>query len=114
MTTRELARQLVEDESPENPAAQTFVDRLLLRLHHSPALMANLLDVNTGERDGNYIIELDFRAIPDDVIPSLLELCGSKHARVLKFNKNQMEHVGVELSLTPDDLKQKAPINGRQ
>lgn len=69
-----FAKLLLEKAVSADPAIQTFIDRMLLRVYSSTSLQAWLLDVNTYEENGAVIVELDFRELPSEVIGEVKKL----------------------------------------
>lgn len=109
MNVFDFARLLVEkdQERKVDPLVRDFNNRLLLRIFHSPALLASLIDNNVRIKEGAQVIELDFKQLPEDVIPQVKQLIGAPYdsIRITRFHANHVAHTGFEVSFTEECLE---------
>lgn len=80
-----------------NPAAKTFTDRLLLRIHSSPSLLAAMSDVVILE-DGAKL-QMNFFRLPDEVLPQVYRLIAVEGVKLSKFQKDGQAYHGFEIPL---------------
>jgi hypothetical protein len=83
--------------------AKAYVDRLVLRIMTSPALMSFLEDVQILKEGNNFLVELLFRKVPQvqiDVIKGLI----AEESRSYAFEQRGQTHYGFKIKLQPDDL----------
>jgi hypothetical protein len=134
MTDKELAQVLIEELADDgiDKKISAYANRLMLRLHSQPALMANLADVtvfkpgaeedtpdqvedgefqeapdrqNAVDRHSPVLIQLSFRRLPQEVISPLIRLMGApREPKVYRFVKDGQARMGVELELRPQDF----------
>ena len=96
------------DDSQESTALNAFKDRLLLRIFANPSLLRMLLGCR-HHFDGDCAkIQLDFKRLPDEVIPKVDEVVGRKQGiKVFAFSDdNGVTHTAYEISIPKDELKQ--------
>lgn len=110
MTRRELARVLIEDVENSDPLVQLYVDRLMLRISQTPALLASLIKSSSFENQQGHVIQLNFGKLPPEVIGGLRGVVGPGNVKILKFAKNGEPHVGVEIIISPEELEKARKI----
>jgi hypothetical protein len=135
VNVRDFATLLIEKVADANidKKIAVYVNRLMLRLHSQPALMANLADVTVfkpgvnGEtedqvKDGKFnesddndsqksssddlvIVQLSFRRLPQEVISPLIRLIAApREPKMVRYTKDGSARFGVELALKPSDF----------
>lgn len=79
-----------------------------MRFFQSPSVIASLTDVSAFKRSEDSIIQLSFRKIPDEVLPKIERSIGlpKDQIRFLKFDRHGAPQLGLELTITPEMLKQ--------
>ena len=105
MTIDQLLGILYEEETePLDHKARVFVDRLLLRIMTSPALMSFLDDVQINKSGEDFQIELKFRAVPDEQINVIQRLIGQE-SDGFSFEDDGVPYYGFRTRITPDQLQ---------
>lgn len=136
MTDRELATVLVEKIADANidPKIAVFVNRLMMRLHSQPALLANLADVTAfkpgfeGEttdqvEDGEFheseeekseeeqdpnsvvILQLSFKKLPQEAVAPLIRLIAApREPKLFRYTKDGSARLGLQMELKPSDF----------
>lgn len=84
--------------------AKAFVDRLLLRLMTSPALMSFLEDVQTIKKGNDFEVELLFRKVPDEQINAIKQAIAEK-TTAFTFEKKGQDYFAFKVSLKAADLQ---------
>jgi len=86
------------------PKAQSYTDKLLLRIFNYPALMAQLNKVNVQEES----VELEFNLLPERIIPEVIKLIAIGKVQVLEYDNEQNRHhfIGFKIDLSDvlDDI----------
>lgn len=107
-----LAKVLIEQggDPALNKKVAVFFNRLLLRIFSVPSLMGYLASVATvpdeESGDGGVKIQLDFLRLPEEVMPQVQRLLAAPHkAEMYRYVKDGQARVGIELSVSPKDLK---------
>ena len=94
MTIIQIAKTLIENQGAF-PKARDYVDRLMLRIVGSPALLAYLDNVTITD-DGN--VEVIFQLVPDDILPDIQDILATDDVKVYKFTSSFHPKVGFRLS----------------
>lgn len=113
MNAHQLAAYLIEADEVD-PTLKTFLDRLLLRIFDTPSLMASLLDVQIISQDGDFLIQLDFKKLPDEVTPQVKRIIGHPNARAVEFDKEGTPHTGLEVKITGQELEQAKEVSKKR
>lgn len=100
-----LAKLLVERDEEVDPLVAAFNDRLLMRIFNSPSLLVNLVDSALRRENDSYVIELDFRRLPDDVIPQVKQLIGDGDIETIRFNDSLGQHIGFRVKFDQKRLE---------
>lgn len=99
MTEREISAALVETLGDLDKETQTFSDRLLLRIHSSPSLLAALVDVAViGEGDTRHL-QLKFFRLPDTILPQVEQMIDHEGVKVFKFDEDGRSFHAFEIPL---------------
>lgn len=109
MNAEQFAAYLVETEETD-PLLKNFLDRLLLRIFDTPSLMSSLLDVNIASDEDGFKVQLDFKKIPDEIVPSLRQVVGPYNTRALAFQKDGVNHTGLEVNISREELNKASKI----
>lgn len=113
MTTAELTKLLIEQDvvgqtgKRLNPKIAAYYDRLLLRIHNIPSLLAFLADAAAvpDEAENAVRIQLDFLKLPDEFLPQLPQvLAAPTAAKYFRYVKDGQARFGVEVKVSPDDF----------
>lgn len=87
---------MLEDVSGLDAAAKTFTDRLLLRIHSSPSLLAAMNDVSLVDNDR---LQINFFRLPDEVLAQVYRLIGVDGVKLFKFEREGQAFHGFEIPL---------------
>lgn len=99
MNIDKLAERLVDqDRTDFDPVVGQFYDRLLLRIFGSPNLMSALHDTTARRDSGSYVIELDFRKLPNEVVPTVKQLIGDGKIDVVEFTDTHGPHTAFKVT----------------
>lgn len=99
MTIQEIANRLIENNDA-NQEARVFMDRLLLRVFSSPALVSQMRDLAIVEVDGKTKVQLDFNQLPERTYAEIIRLIGSgEEIKVLTYEKNGAARTGFEVTV---------------
>lgn len=135
MTDRQLAILLIEKVADANidKKIAVFVNRLMLRLHSQPAILANLSDVavfkpgigqetedqvedgkfnesedeetERDEKSDTVLVQLSFRRLPQEVISPLIRLIAApREPKLFRYIKDGSARIGIQIELNPGDF----------
>ena len=86
--------------------AQTYLDRLLLRVFEFYAFVNYMKGANLERLDdGSYRTQLTFKRFPRENVKGITELMGVPNVKVLEFVSDGEEFYGFEAVLTRQDLE---------
>lgn len=83
--------------------AKAFVDRLLLRIMTSPALLSFLEGTQIKKEGSDFVIELLFRKVPPEQINVIRQLIAEEN-KAYTFETKGQTHYAFRIRLTPEDL----------
>ncbi len=95
----------MEDTEAEklDEKAKAYVDRLLLRLMTSPALMSFLEATQLIKEGDNYTVELLFRKVPEEQVDVIKQFIAEPNTS-FAFEQRGQTHFAFRVKLAPKDL----------
>jgi hypothetical protein len=95
----------MEDTEAEklDEKAKAYVDRLLLRLMTSPALMSFLEATQLLKEGDDYIVELLFRKVPEEQVDVIKQFI-AEPSTSFAFEQRGQTHFAFRVKLAPKDL----------
>jgi hypothetical protein len=105
VTIDRILQFLVEDLDSDrlDEKAKAYVDRLLLRLMTSPALMSFLEATQLLKEGNDYIVELLFRKVPEEQVDVIKQFIAEPNTS-FSFEQKGQTHFAFRVKLTPKDL----------
>ena len=105
MTIDRILQFLMEDTDREvfDEKAKTYMDRLLLRIMTSPALMSFLDATQILKEGDDYVIELLFRKVPKEQV-EVIKAFISEPTDSFSFEQKGQTHFAFKVKLKDKDL----------
>lgn len=105
MTIDRILQFLMEDTASEvlDEKAKAYMDRLLLRLMTSPALMSFLEATQILKEGNDYIVELLFRKVPQEQVDVIKAFIAEPNTS-FSFEQKGQTHFAFRVKLNPQDL----------
>ena len=106
MTIDQILQFLIEDIETDrlDEKAKAYLDRLLLRIMTSPALMSFLEATQLIREGSNYTVELLFRKVPEEQIDVIKQFIAEPNTS-FSFEARGQTHFAFRVKLTPNDLE---------
>lgn len=106
----------MEDTASEvlDEKAKAYIDRLLLRMMTSPALMSFLEATQILKEGNDYIVELLFRKVPQEQVDVIKAFIAEPNTS-FSFEQKGQTHFAFRVKLSPKDLEddsEKDPTTG--
>jgi hypothetical protein len=92
-------------EGDKKDTSKVMMDRMILRLFSSPALISQLKNVALVERNGDQIIQLAFNELPKARLGEIMRLIGFRDIQVVEFESNGISHTGFEIKIPREGSK---------
>lgn len=109
MTIDQVIQFLYEGLDDVDHQAKVFVDRLLLRMMGSPALMTFLKDVRLARDGDDYVVELLFNKVPEDQLNSIRQII-SEQSDIFEFSAEGHPYYGFKIRISPRALTPTADV----
>ena len=95
----------MEDTASEvlDEKAKAYMDRLLLRLMTSPALMSFREATQILKEGNDYVVELLFRKVPEEQVDVIKAFIAEPNTS-FSFEKKGQTHFAFRVKLNPQDL----------
>lgn len=97
----------MSEEQADNRLVQAYIDRLMMRLFESPALIASFIRASVFMRGEDTIIQFEFSRVPQEIHPELIKIAGAKDSQVINYIKNAVAHTALQVTLRPEDTAPK-------
>ena len=113
MTTDTIFDYLFETGKADlDEQSSVNLDRILLRVMTSPALVSHLENVRLSTEDAStHVVELLFRRFPPEYIDTVKKLIAIK-SECYEFKKNGHPYLGFKVLLNKDDFNPQSEPSG--